>query len=147
MRLTEIESINWIKKNRTMFADLYYNWKATSKCKLSPKPKIVGTIGRFQIQDLPQFGNKGKTVTVGLYDSIKNRFSMFVSLSSEKANKCFKVETVGVDLPYQGWNLPVQLYSWLILKQNIVLVSGDAQSPGGRSIWEKLAQTPGIFMF
>jgi len=43
-------------------------------------------------------------------------------------------------------NLPAKLYRWLILNQNLTLMSGSSQSVGGKRVWQSLAHLKGIFV-
>lgn len=39
-----------------------------------------------------------------------------------------------------------KFYAWIIKKKNIILVSGNEQSEGGKKVWERLSKEPGIGM-
>ena len=83
-----------------------------------------------------------------MFDNIRNRYAMFVCLNIfGKSSRCLQVAYLGADTYYQGMGLPIILYEFLVTKLNLVLISGSPQTPGGKSVWEKLATRPNIFMF
>jgi GNAT superfamily N-acetyltransferase len=57
----------------------------------------------------------------------------------------WSVELVVVDRAYQGEGLSTKLYKFLLKNlPDFVLRAGSAQSPGGRYIWYKLAQSRAV---
>ena len=126
------------------FSGLIIDWKSN----INP-PITVGKIANFDIQTKRGAGWADYDyIQYALFDTKKNKYVMVVQLCSfDSGSKGLEVLLVGVALPYQGMNLSVKLYAWLILKKNIILLSGEIQSPGGRSIWERLAMVPGVFIF
>ena len=140
MLLKEIESLNYIGKNRECFLAVKDDWKRTRTEDYS----VIGQIGKFKIHT----NNNSNYIFYGLFDSNKKRYALFVSLFHFQGLKnVLGISQIGVDTPYQGMGLPVKFYTWLIQQKRIILVSGDAQSLGGRSIWERLAKVSGIFVF
>ncbi len=145
MLLKEIESINYIKKSRMTFNNLYSYWKIGVK---HNSFTTVGKIGSFSIHFMSYKDWEDIRMFYGLFDTIKKKYAMFVEVGKfTEKSEALVVHLTGVEPLYQGLGLPVKLYAWLILKRNRILVSGWEQTPGGRSIWERLATVPNIFMF
>ena len=145
MRLDEIEIDTYIRKDNSMFSGILSDIKSAMKWTDGDGKLIsVGKIGKFIIQQLDT--EDGRYYT--LYDSTKKTNAAAASTSYwGRSKKVLHVDLLGVATKYQGLNLPILLYSWIIKTQNMALMSGDVQSPGGRAVWEKLAHVPGIFMF
>ncbi len=144
MLLKEIESANYITKDDGyLFYDLYKTWNYSEK-----QSKILGKINSFEVRFI-NFNFCGTQIKIyALFHIINEEYVMFVETRSFKGNtRSIMIERTAIHKDYQGMNLSVKLYSWMILNQNLILVSGNAQSPGGRSIWERLAKIRGIFMF
>jgi hypothetical protein len=148
MKLCEIENLKSIKKSNTGFNELYWSWKDLQR--RGNIFDVVGKLNNFEIQYNTEYissfyyGDK----YYSLYDKKQNQYAMIVHLSKFKNKESvLEVDMVGVENKYKGLNLSVKLYAWLIKNKSITLVSGRQQSPGGRSIWERLAKVPGIFMF
>jgi hypothetical protein len=144
MTLNEIINIDRVSKSSDLYLKLVHNWIEGEK--IDRPIKILGKLSGYEIQymEIPQY----KGYYYGLFDKNKNQFAFFLELSKfGRTTKCLQVEMAGIKDEYSGMNLPIKLYSWLILQQGIVMVSGFEQSIGGRSIWERLAKVSGVFIF
>jgi hypothetical protein len=147
MHLTEISSISRIKNN-DLFNQLLSHWQWGIDQE-NVQPKKIGNIYGFEI--LTVYISHYHSLYYALKDASKNQYALFVCFGnfppSSKNNKCLQETMIGVKRLYRGLGLPVALYSWLILKQNKIIMSDYIQTYGGRSIWEKLAKVPNIYIF
>lgn len=71
-----------------------------------------------------------------------------LSLSSEDHqlpfDNAFSVDVVTVDNAYKNQGIAIALYTAALTHKKCVIVAGDEQTPGGVSMWVKLAKTPNI---
>lgn len=148
MRLNEIDSINFIRKDSEVFITLYNQWK--EKMRSGCEVDSVGKIGPYRILTLNyKVWSNDDCKMYCIYDIKKEEEPAgFVELYSfGNSNRVFEVNYVGISKKYQGQGLSVALYTFLIQKLNLILMSGSCQSMGGRDIWTKLGKVNGIFMF
>ena len=66
---------------------------------------------------------------------------------NETKNRVYEVEIVLLDKEYRGLNLTPRFYAFLLRKMSITLKAGSAQSPGGRSIWKRLASRRDVMVY
>jgi hypothetical protein len=139
MLLKEIESIDFISKSNATFTTLLKDWSALIR---KSKPYLLGTIGKFRIGAVDS--ESGKIIVA--YDLKADKYAAFLQL--DKFSKAAYAESiVAADPAYRGINLPLQMYSFLILDEGMIIVSDEIQTKGARSIWEKLAKEPGIDVY
>lgn len=136
MRLNEIESI-YLDKNDELFNEIYGKYTHFG----DPDYEIVGNIGLYEIH----YVDNSYGEIYALFDEKSKKYVLMLLLY-KFGKEGRQIEKIGVRNKYRGLNLPLKLYSWLV-QHGTILVSGYAQTKGGRSIWEKLARIPGIFMF
>ena len=105
-------------------------------------------MGQYKILCIAGGSWRTKNDLYALYDITTNKYALFAELYRFRNSlSCLAIYQIGVNARYKGFNLPVKFYSWLIKNKNITLMSGESQSIGGRSIWERLAKVSGIFIF
>lgn len=141
MRLCEIKLISDVNRN-SFFSDLYSDWRQDS---YKNENYSIGKLGRFDVQSMH---GQYRHVTYALYDMQAKKYAAFLELEAFGRYKLgFDVVQAGVRKSYQGQGLMLAFYQWLVKRRGITLVSGLSQSPGGRKLWEKLANSPGIFVY
>lgn len=70
---------------------------------------------------------------------------MEISLSKQKGS--YIVDMARIDSRFQGHGIAPKIYKSIIKKLGIILQAGEMQSPGGRSIWARMANMKGIELF
>lgn len=140
-RLNEIESINHIGKN-----DLF-------KQSLSLWPKIpdtqpIGKIKGFHIF-MEDSSNRlaNNNYSFVLYNANEKEYVAVATFVSKNIKNYLEIHTISIAKTYQGQNLSILLYKWLINNKTTSLISGNRQSEGGKSIWMKMAADPQIKVF
>lgn len=68
-------------------------------------------------------------------------------LFREHFANAYHVDLMRVDNRFQGHGIGPKLYRYVLRKLRIVIQAGSMQSGGGRKIWAKLAEMPGVFVF
>ena len=66
---------------------------------------------------------------------------------AETKRGVYEVELTLMDTEYQGYNLAPRFYAFLLRKLAITLKAGTSQSPGGRSIWKRLAKRRDVLIY
>lgn len=66
---------------------------------------------------------------------------------NETKNRVYEVELIRMDSEYRGLNLAPRFYAFLLRKLAITLKAGVYQSPGGRSIWTRMAQRRDVMIY
>ncbi len=139
MKLFEIENVTTVAKNNIFFDKMSEDWNEVKE-----DAKIIGKLNTFNI--LCSIENN--EIFYALYDTIKKSYVLFSVLKRfGKYKNSYNTHLLSIKPEYSSLNIPVKFYSWLIKKQDLILVSCDKQSIGGRSVWEKLANYPGIHIF
>jgi hypothetical protein len=155
MLLNEIANIVGIPKKNSMFSDMMRRWSSDSSSirwktgvdGLSPQ-QIEGHIGSFEVRSQKYYEHGVWCWDFVLFDTKKRTFAAALELTSFGRNKrSWQVDRVGVANQYQGMNISIKLYEWLIKQKGLILLTGMSQTAGGKSIWERLAYTDGIFIF
>lgn len=104
---------------------------------------VLGYRWQLKILDLPQ-GAKRFIYVVDHNQMNRNwcpKVAIELQLKRENDGS-WSVDLIVVDQAYQGEGLSTKLYKFLIKNlPDFVLRAGSAQSPGGRYIWYKLAQS------
>jgi len=70
---------------------------------------------------------------------------MEIQLTRKKNS--YIVDLARIDSKFQGFGIAPRIYKYLLRKLGIILQAGEMQSPGGRSIWARMASMSGIDMF
>ena len=65
----------------------------------------------------------------------------------ESKRHVYEVDVMVIDSHFQGLGLAPKLYAYILRKLNITLQAGTQQSPGGRSIWKRLAQRKDVLVY
>jgi len=147
MLLTEIGHAGHVRKNGGMFAEIMHDYISFSN-RHNKKYNVEGKIGRFEIRSLRVKPFSSTYLYYTLFDTKRNCYAAAVTLDQFGRNaRSWQVASLGVETEYQGMNLSVMMYSWMITKNNLILITGMEQSAGGKLVWERLAQVPGIFIF
>jgi len=145
MLLHEIETIDFISKSNQTFNTLKKDWAELIK---KFRPYLLGTIsGKFRIGAVDgSLKGTSSNKLVAVYDRQANKYAAFLQLEKFSAS-AYAESVVAADPAYRGINLPVQLYTFLVQEEGMIIVSDEVQTLGARSIWEKLAKTPGIGVY
>jgi hypothetical protein len=104
--------------------------------------KLSSKFGPYQVL----MKQKGKVRYYAVVEQKTNQYVMFIELHSW-SNVSWYVNAVTVTDNYLGQGLAPKFYRWLITDQNLSLVSGKEQSPGGRAIWQSLSAMRGVKVF
>lgn len=141
MLLSEIESINYVNKKNSLFYEIL---EAFMEYKNYTNVSLEGKIQNFEIRSL-KFHS---ALYIMMYDLTTKKYVVGAVLTPfGRAKRAWQVESIGVKGNYQGMNLSVKLYEWIVKQKNLILITGMSQSIGGRSIWERLVNISGIFIF
>ena len=88
----------------------------------------------YQDEDTPD------TMSVDVVTISDYKRVMEMELSKvHKRGVCYHVDIVRMDKKYRGQGLAPKLYKHIVKALGIVIQAGEAQSPGGRYIWNTLA--------
>lgn len=107
----------------------------------------IGQLGKFIIIG-PKNADDSDDQEIFLLDS-ENKFRPIAQMTLEKDSdfpKFFVTSYSIIASQYQGQNLAARTYAFLA-RRGYNLISDQHQSPGGQSIWAKLAKLPGIFVY
>lgn len=145
MLLNELWVDTDIKKNNNIFDTLNDTWNYIISDSIGISKLInLGKIGKYTVQ----FIHESKNLSYGAICSSNSKPIAITELKRYgKGKNVYKIINLGVSSKYRGANLAPLLYKFLIMKGGLILCSGTQQSPGGRKVWEKLAQMPGIFVY
>ena len=102
--------------------------------------ECIGNIGNLLVWEEKVFdcsGTKSKEIAVVRSSDYKR--VMTLDLIHVRKN-VWKVRMVSVGRKYQGHDLAPRVYAFLIKNTDMVLRTAGMQSPGGTSIWYKLAK-------
>lgn len=77
-------------------------------------------------------------------DTHKTGKKRVMELGLSRQNGAFHVDMARIDTKFQGFGIAPKLYRFVIRKLGIVLQAGSSQSPGGRSVWARMAKMSGI---
>jgi hypothetical protein len=147
MLLSEIESYNGISHKNSLFYDILKRWKIAIG-REEKQYTVIGHIGKFEVRGIKGMVNGLMCWDLMVVDPNVKSYVAGVDLTGfGRKARSWQVDRVGVANKYQGMNLSVKIYEWLIKEQNLILLTGMSQTAGGRSIWERLASIPGIFIF
>ncbi len=145
MQINEIEAINYVSKGNDLFDRIEKLW--SENIKHGNKFLIIGKLGTFEIHQIIDYLSSS-SVYFGVYDSLNKSYAYLCQCSYfQKSKSTIEEHIISVKPKYRGLNLPVRLYAWLIKKKNLTIISSDQHSPGGRNVWERLANTSGIFVY
>lgn len=145
MLIREIETIDFISKSNQTFKTLEKDWKSLIQ---KFKPYLLGTIGgKFRVGAVDgSLAGNAPNKLVAAYDLEGQKFAAFLQLT-KFSNSAYQESVIAADTAYRGINLPVQLYTFLIQEEGMIIVSDEVQTMGARSVWEKLAKVPGIGVY
>jgi hypothetical protein len=143
MRLNEIEMIDFISKSNSTFDLLKKEWEEAIK---KFRPYLLGTIGQFRIAVVDSRSKFVSVKRVVAYDLKANKYAAFLQLE-KFSNNAYAETIISADKAYRGINLPLDMYSFLIKEEGMIIVSDEIQTIGARSIWEKLAHEQGIDVY
>ena len=59
----------------------------------------------------------------------------------------YEVESMVIDKQYTGLGLAPKYYAYILKKLNITIQAGEVQSPGGRSIWTRMAKRRDVLIY
>lgn len=121
-------------------------------------------LGWFDIDDSDVFARMGSLVLLKRQDgrhmevdvvdtAYSNRAGeyrhvMEIILSQIGKRKSWHVDLARLDSRYRGMNIAPKVYTKLIKRNpGFILEAGHMQSPGGQSIWNRLAERKDIFVF
>lgn len=80
--------------------------------------------------------------------TVNNKYKRIMCLSISKTyfDNAWHVDITQVDSKFQGLGIAPMVYKYVMKKMGIILQAGTSQSPGGRYIWNTLAQDDDILM-
>jgi len=88
------------------------------------------------------------TVTFATISDYKIVMNMEMSkVHRRKKSPTWHVDIVHMDKKFRGKGLAPKLYKHLVKALDIVIQAGEAQSPGGRYIWNKLAASHDVTVY
>jgi len=133
-----------------MFTTLVHRWDYTDFNEDDNGNEIkvkLGNISGFDLyfREEPGISNIHSTQMIQIFDTVNKKIAGFIELI--KLRKSYSIVETAVDTPYLGIGLATTVYAYLIKNKNYTLWSTDAQTKGGKTIWEKLAKIPGILVF
>ena len=146
MHLFEIELATGILNAQT-FSMMAADWRENAK---QYAPAVVGQIDRFKIFMIEMLLFGSPAMYVAAFDTKEKRYAAYLQMEhlwEAKAQNCYVARLVSVGKAYRGLNLATKMYSFLIKNENLIIVSDETQSEGGRSLWVKLAKEPGIQVY
>jgi len=136
MKICELRfSFNSTTK-KYMFGDLKKQWDF-----MEIAPITIGKIGGYNLFLKREKNNE----LIQVLDTINDKDAGYISFIIK--GKAHSISETAFDNLYLGLGLATTVYAFLILKKNYILWSEDAQTKGGKSIWDKLAKVNGITVF
>lgn len=140
--LDEVESINIKRTDKFGFnRDLGKNVMTSSRYRFA-KATLLGNFSHHNVYKTNANGRDGQNNEFLLTD---HNDILKIVLEVTPFNRSKKVLQVNVVAADKSNTIPTQkFYAWLLKNQDFTLVSGEAQSPGGKKVWERLSMEPGI---
>lgn len=144
MRINELRYVENPPSKNDMFIQMKHRWDYTNYTEDDNGNEIKVILGKISGYDL-YVRNENRTQMIQIYDVINNGVAGYVELV--RLNNSYSIQETVVNKEYLGLGLATKVYAYLIKNKNYTLWSTDAQTKGGKTIWEKLAKIPGILVF
>ena len=165
VQIIEIKQITVSKRTSWTYFDNAPDWE---RYELLPKKfgpyfvlkKIYLHYIIFTILDPSEFvpvSKSGKTHDIkGISQNIPRKaivggIELYPDKIPQIGQQCYFVDYLALHPRYQGKNLALKLYLWLIDNADItkigIIGAGESQSPGGIKLWRKLAQHAFVFAY
>jgi hypothetical protein len=142
MRLYEIEMINDVASGSKVFPDMVRRWHRFVKLY---GRKSWGNLKNFEVFSLEEVIKEN---IICLKDKSNDQLVLIVEISAVWINtNTWQIDLISVNDNYRGLNLPILMYRFLLKNLKLKILSGNEQTKGGRSIWERLVKIQGIDCF
>jgi len=137
MRLNELRFSTNPTTKKWMFHDLSNVWVNMS-LENGETLKKIGYISGYSLFQCKENNHE----IIQIFDNINKVPAGYIEFNLK--GKAHVISETSVDKPYLGLGLATKVYAYLIKIHNYILWNVDAQTAGGKSIWEKLALISGI---
>jgi len=105
---------------------------------------LLGNLNRMLVYVEGEAGDEYINVDVVSLDYNRLGYKRIMEIQLSRKKNSYIVDISRIDSKFQGFGIAPQVYRYLLRKLSIVLQAGEVQSPGGRSIWARMADMSGI---
>lgn len=136
MKVFELRYSTNLSTKKYMIQNLNNQWNY-----IKGKIVSIGKVGNYNLNSKKENNH----MMIQVYDNINRKVAGYIEFVIK--GKAHSINEVAFYKEYLGLGLATKIYAFLILKLNYILWSENAQTKGGKSIWDKLAKINGINVF